>query len=423
MRKYLIVYAVVCAALFAGVLLYAFMPSASPEQEIDFAAINEITKQSEMHWEEPQKLDGLTFSYRFVLLDGKGDVRYASHEDLPGSLTDAIRQGFVPADIVLGTRAAGKALVETSPAGTMKDLQDRQRSFVFTVFVLLCVSNIVFLVTLHIVLIRPFERLQSFAHKISAGRFDEPLPMDKRNLFGLFTQSFDIMRTSLQDAQRRQLKAEREKKELVASLSHDVKTPVTSIRIISELLQTGATDPATIEKLNTIEQKADQIDRLMNDLMHSSLEELGELKVNPSCVESGVLRDLFLAADPLSKVRAGQVPACLIELDVPRMEQVAGNIISNSYKYAGTPIGVEFQADSELLRVDISDSGPGAGPEELELITAKFYRGENAKAMHKEGEGLGLYIAKLLMEKMGGGLEALNRKDGFTVRLWIRLSR
>ena len=75
------------------------------------------------------------------------------------------------------------------------------------------------------------------------------------------------------------------------------------------------------------------------------------------------------------------------------------------------------------MHIDINDFGAGVTPEELELICIKFYRGKNAKASYKEGEGLGLYIAKRLMEKMGGGLEAFNRDDGFTIRLWIRLSR
>jgi len=77
----------------------------------------------------------------------------------------------------------------------------------------------------------------------------------------------------------------------------------------------------------------------------------------------------------------------------------------------------------DFLQLDISDYGPGVKPEELDLITKKYYRGELAKSSQKEGEGLGLYIAKLLMEKMGGGLEAFNRADGFTIRISLRLSR
>jgi len=108
---------------------------------------------------------------------------------------------------------------------------------------------------------------------------------------------------------------------------------------------------------------------------------------------------------------------------VVRMEQVIGNIITNSYKYAGTDLQIRFEALEDLLHIWLKDFGNGVSPEELELICTKFYRGENAKAAQKGGEGLGLYIAKQLMEKMGGGLEALNESDGFVIHFWIPLSR
>jgi len=280
-----------------------------------------------------------------------------------------------------------------------------------------------FLLVFYNIIIKPFERLETFAHKVSTGKFDEPLPMDKNNIFGLFTQSFDVMRASLLEAHQKQLIAERAKKELIASLSHDIKTLVTSIKLISELLQIGSTDPLIAKKLKTIELKADQIDRLMNDMLHSALEELDELKIHLSSENSDILLDLFKSIDHYSKVILDDIPSCLVEIDLVRMEQVIGNIISNSYKYAGTDINVTFTISGDFLQVDINDYGKGVESEAIELICSKFYRGENAKTSQKEGEGLGLYIAKQLMGKMRGGLEAFNRDDGFSVRLWIKLSR
>lgn len=469
MKKYFAVYGVLCAILFAGLAFTALSPPADFERDIDFVAINEIVKQSAMHWQAPSELDGIAFAYHFALLDGEGNVRYASREGLPGNLTDALRRGFAPVDVAAADgRALGKALVETAPSDTapgetrgrgeiaqsdtspgetaksamarvgtaasetaagsgggdaMRRFREGQRAHIATAFALMLALNAAFLLTLHYVLVKPFMQMEAFAHRIAAGRLDEPLPMDKRNLFGLFTQSFDIMRESLREARHNQAAAERAKKEWIASLSHDLKTPLTSIQIISELLRAGTSDAAAIDKLKTIEQKAGQIDRLMNDLMRSALEELGELAVSAESTDSAVLARIFGEADPLSRARIGPVPPCLIELDAVRFAQVAGNIIANSYKYADTPIDIEFALCDGQMRVDVSDYGPGVRAEEQELITAKFYRGEGAKAAHKEGEGLGLYIAKYIMGKMGGGLETLNRGDGFTARLWIRLSQ
>lgn len=423
MKKYFAVYMILAAMLLAGFLFYAGVPKMVPKHEIDFVAINEITRQAELFWRDPDLLNRSALAYRFVVIDNDGGVRYKSGDDMPESLPTAVRRGFLPMDITVDGSVVGKVLVETSPVNAVEQERDTLAKAGLSIFILLCALNFIFLYALHSVLVKPFKRLEVFAHKITTGRLDEPLPMDKNNIFGLFTQSFDVMRASLLEERQNRLKAERAKKELIASLSHDIKTPVTSIRLISELLQAGASDDAVLEKLKTIEMKADQINRLMNDMLHSSLEELGELKVNPVSCESGILNDLFFAADHLSKIRVGSIPACLIELDAARMEQVIGNIITNSYKYAGTDIDVDFKICGEFLQIDINDYGNGVEPEALELITAKFYRGENAKALQKDGEGLGLYIAKLLMEKMDGGLEAHNRSNGFTVRLLLRLSR
>ena len=430
MKKYFVIYLITAISCLAGFVFYTGALKTAPRYEIDIVPINEILREAALNWQNPGLLNQKKFAYRFVIIDNSpsggiesiSNVRYASDENLPDSFSSAIRRGFLPMDVTENNNVIGKALIEALPVSAMEQARKRLEQSVIITLTLMCAINIVFLLTLHNVLVRPFIRLESFAYKISNGIFDEPLPMDRNNIFGLFTQSFDVMRASLLEARQNQLKAERAKKELAASLSHDVKTPVTSIRLISEFLQAGTDNPAVMEKLKTIEQKADQIDRLMNDLTQSALEELGELKVNPASMESSRLKELFNGVDHFSKIRLGEIPDCLIELDIIRFEQVIGNIITNSYKYADTDIDVDFKIRGELLQIDINDYGNGVESETLELICAKFYRGENAKALHKEGEGLGLYIAKLLMEKMRGGLETFNRDNGFTVRLWLLLS-
>jgi len=423
MRKYTLLYIILAGIILAGSLLFAIFPTSDLEQEIDYVALNEIAKQAALQWQSPEELSRADFVYRYAVIDNDGEVRYSSGDGLPDNVPAAIRRGFIPIDITIGSTVVGKALIEVSPDNSMREAQARLTTAALIAFGSIAALDVAFLLALHSILVKPFKRLQTFAHKITTGMLDEPLPMDKYNIFGLFTQSFDVMRESLLEARNNQLQSERAKKELIASLNHDVKTPVTSIRLISELLEAGATDPSVIEKLRTIEAKADQIDRLMNDMLHSALEELGELKVAVTSEDSAVLKGLFEDADHLSKIRVGDIPRCLLEIDRVRLEQVIGNIITNSLKYAGTNIDVNCSVRGKLLQADISDYGEGVAPEELELITTKFYRGERAKALQKEGEGMGLYIAKLLMDKMGGGLEAFNRDDGFTIRLWMRLSQ
>jgi signal transduction histidine kinase len=104
------------------------------------------------------------------------------------------------------------------------------------------------------------------------------------------------------------------------------------------------------------------------------------------------------------------------------MSQVIGNIISNSYKYAGTSIDVSYKIEEEFLEMTIRDYGPGVPEDELSLIANKFYRGKQWADSKEEGSGLGLYIAKMLMEKMDGELLPESKGDGLSITLLIPLS-
>jgi signal transduction histidine kinase len=423
MKKYLLFYIIMCASVLAGFLTYAALAAIPARQETDAAAVNEITSRAALNWGDIEALRGYNFAYGFSIINNSGGSLYSTGADMPDNLQAAVRRGFLPMDISVNGETVGKTLIETLPERYIAQTRRALLGSFAAAFALIYACGAAFYISICATLVQPFRRLEAFAHKISTGRFDEPLPAEKNNLFGLLTQSFDIMRASLLEARQKQISAERAERELVASLSHDIKTPITSIRLVTELLLAGGTEPATADKLTTIISKTDQVDRLVNDLMHSSLNELGELNVNPTVESSEILRGLIIRSDPLSKVRLGDIPRCLIAVDPVRLEQTFGNIIANAYKYAGTIIEIQCAVVNDMFRVDIGDYGGGVEAESLELILTKFFRGANAKALHKEGEGLGLYISKQLMEKTGGGLEVYNRADGFTVRLWLPLAR
>ena len=129
---------------------------------------------------------------------------------------------------------------------------------------------------------------------------------------------------------------------------------------------------------------------------------------------------MILEADYESRVEPFQIPGCILYMDIFRMEQVVGNLINNAYKYAGTAIIVDAEVTAEDLRLEFKDYGKGVPKEELPYVFNKFYRG-NQSGKTAEGSGLGLYIARNLMEKMGGGIECFNREDGFSVVLYIPL--
>ena len=112
----------------------------------------------------------------------------------------------------------------------------------------------------------------------------------------------------------------------------------------------------------------------------------------------------------------------MLHIDAKRMQQVIGNIVGNSYKYANTPIDVAYAVSGDYLKMSLTDHGKGVPAEELDLITNKFYRGRAVQNSGTDGSGLGLYIASALMAKMNGELICSSKGGGLTVTLMMLLS-
>ncbi len=291
-----------------------------------------------------------------------------------------------------------------------------------TILAAIYAAGIILLIVIWYFYIRPFNRLSGFAASVSKGNLDVPLNMNRHNYFGAFTESFDRMREELKLAGEREAVANRSKQELVAELSHDIKTPVATIKATCEVMELKYTDPDIREKIGIIKTRATSVEQLIDNMFRATLDDLEELKVNPAEESSLIIGDILKGLRFYGTVeQKDPVPECLIMVDRLRLEQVIDNIAVNSFKYANTPLEVEYRSGKDNIRMILSDRGPGATEEELPLITSKFYRGSAAEGSVKDGSGLGLYLASRFMEKMGGGLEVRNREGGgLTVEVIIR---
>ena len=229
------------------------------------------------------------------------------------------------------------------------------------------------------------------------------------------------MREELKASKQREIALKMKEKELVASLSHDLKTPVTGIRAICGVLSVKVQDEYVKAKIDNIEQKTHEISTLLNDLLASALDDLGEMNVSISEEEAAILNVIVKEHDIYGKVNADEVPDCILKIDKNRMSQVIGNIINNSYKYADTKIDITYKFNGKHLEMRIRDYGDGVDSEEVDFLANKFYRGKKNTA-GKEGSGLGLYISTELMKKMQGQLICISNKDGFEVVLLIPLA-
>lgn len=275
-----------------------------------------------------------------------------------------------------------------------------------------------FLAVLYMQFLRPFGKLQYFSKQVAKGNLDFPLPIQKHNFFGAFTESFDLMREELKRARESEYQANQSKKELVAELSHDIKTPIATIQATCEVMQLKEKNSDTLEKVEVIASKAKMIDNLIGNLFHATLEELEVLKVETVEESSLCLKDMFQELKSFGEIHLkAEIPQCLLYMDKLRLQQVIDNVLHNAWKYAGTAVTVTFEESAEGIKIKIKDGGLGVATEDLMQITEKFYRGSNAKG--KAGSGLGLYLAKVFMEQMQGGMECYN-EEGFVVELFLR---
>ena len=392
-------------------------------REVDVVTTNDYVQTAKEHWEVGNFAETSLSRAQIMILGKDGDILYLSDAKAfegVNSRTGAMRKGMlcIPVtddDLYLGT------VVTPDPAKEdYAFFRGRLLCVTAAIMAVIVISHLIFLWYVERNVVRPFRRMQEFAARVAQGNLDEPLLMGKNNMFGLFTESFDLMREELYASHEREIALKMKEKELVASLSHDLKSPVTGIKVICELLEVKVEDAYVLGKVKSIWRKTEEMNVLLSDLLSAALDDLGELNVNCTEVTSDILGRLVEEHDTKKKVVTGEIPGCILLIDQNRLSQVIGNIMGNSYKYADTEIDVSYEFRDHYLMMTIRDHGQGADPEELPLLANKFYRGKKHTA-DKEGSGLGLYISKELMEKMQGQL-ILSNQDGFVVSLLMPLA-
>jgi signal transduction histidine kinase len=392
--------------------------------EADSIMINDIVQTVKENWDDPEAWNDKITDTEVLVFD-HNDQRIAATDDKTFeniySPMDAVREEMIAIAVKDGDHYIGTVVIPDPAAKDYEDLVHRLIVITAAVSAVLLISYASFLYYVNRNIIKPFERMKNFAGLIAEGKLDEPLLMEKDNIFGIFTESFDVMREELKASRQREIDLKMKEKELVASLSHDLKTPVTGIRVICELLAVKVQDGYVKGKIENIEQKTEEINILLSDLLSSALDDMGEMNVNICEVTSDVLPAIVEEHDIHKKVSSEKVPDCILKTDRNRMSQVIGNIISNSYKYAGTNIDISYKFSEKYLEMIIRDYGEGVNEDEIDLLTSKFYRGKK-NAAGKEGSGLGLYISSELMKKMNGQLICLSDREGFEVTLVIPLA-
>ena len=357
-------------------------------------------------------------SLDYVVIDNDGKLLFKTRDGLSETVNEAIKTRGLILDLEVDGEIAGKLIIDYN----MNDQIEGFKQNIIVGFLIIAALQVCIIIVWYIylkkTLISPFTRLNDFAVRVAEGNLDLPLEMDKGHVFGAFTESFDLMRSELKKARLAEKKASDDKKEMVAKLSHDIKTPVASIKSTSEIGMELTKEARTKEMFGVINDKTDQIKALVDNLFTSSVQDITEIEVNPGTQPSDLINKLIKNSDYLNRAGDYTIPECNVYFDKLRLQQVFDNIFMNSYKYANTDIEVKTDFNNDYLIIRITDKGPGVKDEEIPLLKEKYRRGTNTS--DKDGAGLGLFLADYFMEKMDGKLALANADPGFEVSVYIR---
>ncbi len=255
----------------------------------------------------------------------------------------------------------------------------------------------------------PVDALTAGARALASGRLEARVPVRGEDEVAELGRAFNSMAEALE-------RNERARRNMVSDVAHELRTPLTNIRVHIEAAQDGVVAPDA-KFLTSIEEEAATLARLVDDLQQLSLAEAGVLKLEIAEVR---VAEIIERAAPPSVIR--RVPSDLtIRADARRMVQVVRNLVNNALAHAESRVEVSAARVATGVEIRVADDGPGVPPEHAERIFDRFYRVDESRSRSTGGAGLGLAIARQLVELHGGRI--WYEKPAFVIALWSAEAR
>lgn len=284
-------------------------------------------------------------------------------------------------------------------------------------FSLLFILVILFFLKMKI--IKPFYKLSNMPYELSKGHLQGELEENKNRYFGRFIWGIGMLRDTLHTSKMKELKLEKDKKLLLLSLSHDIKIPLSTIRLYAKALKEEIydTEEKKLHAAGQIEKHSLEIEEFVKQIINTSKEDILSIEVeNTEFYISSYVDKIKKYYEPkcslsMTELMIGKYENKLIKGDLDKSVEVMENLLENALKYGdGRKIVIEFYEEDYCQIVKVFNTGTTVAAEEIPHLFDSFYRGSNVE--NKEGNGLGLYINKQIMRKMGGDIFAQKAEDG-----------
>lgn len=260
-------------------------------------------------------------------------------------------------------------------------------------------------------ILKPFSRITTLPYELAKGNLTIPLKENKNRFFGKFLWGLDMLRDKLEESKQAELELKKEKKTMLLSLSHDIKTPLSAIKLYSKALSSGIYKEAQKQQevYESINAKADEIEKLVSEIMRTETEDIMVFDVKKGeFYLSEVIKEIkAYYSDKLQNTdfNVESYKDCMLSGDSDRLTEVLQNIMENAIKYGdGKSIGMSFYDEEDCRIITVKNSGCTLDETEIAHIFDSFYRGSNVGS--KSGHGLGLYICRQLTRAMGGDIFA-----------------
>lgn len=373
--------------------------------------------------------------YKFSIIDFAGNVIKSTEDNLKYGDTVDIRTDMafdsyyevknenkvVYSTFILNNGRAEAVVRYIVPVNEVKKLCNSPlRKYITLILIILAVVIVLILLKTYKIIkidvFNPINEMHNSAKSILRGNLDEKVLYDYDGEIGEFSHDFEKMRDNLKDSRDSEAKLKRNEKELLACISHDLKTPISSISGYCEGILDGIVKSEDDVKryASIILKKSHVLTKLIDDMLEYSKAEINEMTIQKEDVYSAdyfydILEDLSLDVETKNRkfILNGEIPNVLLNIDKNRIQEVMYNLVSNSIKYTNESgvIEVSIEKKNGSLIVHVKDDGMGIAADDIPNVFKKFYRGEKYRNMNIPGSGLGLTISKYIVEKHGGYIE------------------
>lgn len=278
-------------------------------------------------------------------------------------------------------------------------------------------------------IITPFGRLNDVPQELAKGNLAVPIPEEKSRFLGRFTWGINLLRESIEDNRKKEITMQRDKKLLLLSLSHDIKTPLSAIKLNAKALAKGlykdeVKQRAAAESINT---RADEIESFVSEITKAASEDFMSFEVTfGEAFLSSIITKIDARYAPQLAMSGTELAIqkyddCILSCDPDRFAECLQNLVENAIKYGdGKQIKISFDKMDGCELITVSNTGCTLETKELPQIFESFHRGNNANKV--QGNGLGLFICKRLMSLMGGEVYAHIHDGCFCATLVVKLA-